>query len=36
MVPEAEFIELPGAGHMPMSDDPALTARTILQSTPPK
>lgn len=30
-IPQAEWIELPGLGHVPMSDDPALVARTILE-----
>ncbi|WP_293002275.1 alpha/beta fold hydrolase [Mycobacterium sp.] len=29
-VPGAELVMLPGVGHVPMIDDPALTARTIL------
>lgn len=29
MLPEAEWVELKGLGHMPMSDDPELVARTI-------
>ncbi|MGI8814455.1 MAG: alpha/beta fold hydrolase [Pseudonocardia sp.] len=32
-VPGAEFITLPGVGHVPMSDDPRLVARTILEMT---
>jgi pimeloyl-ACP methyl ester carboxylesterase len=29
-VPAAEFVFLPGVGHVPMIDDPALVANTIL------
>jgi pimeloyl-ACP methyl ester carboxylesterase len=29
LLPNAEWIELPGLGHLPMSDDPELVARTI-------
>jgi pimeloyl-ACP methyl ester carboxylesterase len=32
-LPGAEFVELPGVGHVPMIDDPALVSRTILQVT---
>jgi pimeloyl-ACP methyl ester carboxylesterase len=31
MVPAAEWVELKGLGHMPMSDDPELVARTITE-----
>lgn len=31
LVPQAEFITLPDVGHVPMYDDPALVARTVLQ-----
>jgi pimeloyl-ACP methyl ester carboxylesterase len=31
MLPEAEWVELKGLGHMPMSDDPELVTRTITQ-----
>ena len=31
MLPEAEWVELRGLGHMPMSDDPELVARTITE-----
>jgi pimeloyl-ACP methyl ester carboxylesterase len=31
MLPDAEWVELKGLGHMPMSDDPELVARTISQ-----
>jgi pimeloyl-ACP methyl ester carboxylesterase len=30
LLPEAEFRVLPKVGHVPMSDDPDLVARTIL------
>ncbi|WTF81335.1 hypothetical protein OG856_41385 [Streptomyces sp. NBC_01594] len=29
-IPQAEHVTLPGCGHMPMSDDPALIASVIL------
>ena len=29
MLPAAEWVELKGLGHMPMSDDPELVAQTI-------
>lgn len=32
-LPGAEFVEMPGVGHVPMIDDPALVSRTILQVT---
>lgn len=32
-IPGADFITLPGVGHVPMSDDPRLVARTILEMT---
>jgi pimeloyl-ACP methyl ester carboxylesterase len=31
MLPNAEWTELPDVGHVPMSDDPALVARTITE-----
>jgi len=31
LLPNAEWIELPGLGHLPMSDDPELVARTIAE-----
>lgn len=31
MLPAAEWVDLPGLGHVPMSDDPALVARTIIE-----
>ncbi len=33
VIPGAEFVMLPGVGHVPMSDDPRLVARTILEVT---
>jgi pimeloyl-ACP methyl ester carboxylesterase len=35
LLPDAEFVLLPGVGHVPMPDDPALVARTILEFTAP-
>ncbi|GAA4737310.1 hypothetical protein GCM10023199_13420 [Actinomycetospora chibensis] len=32
-LPGAEFIRLPGCGHVPMWDDPELVARVVLQVT---
>ncbi|WP_051472218.1 alpha/beta fold hydrolase [Patulibacter minatonensis] len=32
-LPNAELVHLPGVGHVPMFDDPALVARTILEVT---
>lgn len=32
-LPQARFVRLPGCGHVPMSDDPALVARVILQGS---
>jgi len=32
-VPGAEVVMLPGVGHVPMFDDPALVARTVLEVT---
>jgi pimeloyl-ACP methyl ester carboxylesterase len=36
-VPHARFVRLPGCGHVPMTDDPALVARVLLRgsSRPP-
>jgi pimeloyl-ACP methyl ester carboxylesterase len=31
LLPDAEWVELPGLGHVPMSDDPELVARTITE-----
>ena len=33
LLPDAEYLELPGVGHVPMADDPPLIARTILEVT---
>ena len=33
LIPGAELVPLPGLGHVPMSDDPDLVARTILDFT---
>jgi len=33
LVPSAEWRDLPGLGHMPMSDDPELVSRTIVDFT---
>jgi pimeloyl-ACP methyl ester carboxylesterase len=33
LVPGAELVELPRLGHVPMSDDPGLVARTVLEVT---
>lgn len=33
LMPQAEYLELPGVGHVPMLDDASLVARTILHST---
>ena len=33
VVPKARFVDLPGCGHVPMSDDPELVARVILETT---
>jgi pimeloyl-ACP methyl ester carboxylesterase len=32
-LPQARHVDLPGCGHVPMSDDPPLVARVILQTT---
>jgi pimeloyl-ACP methyl ester carboxylesterase len=34
-LPEAVFIRLPGCGHVPMTDDPALVARVLLLGSDP-
>jgi pimeloyl-ACP methyl ester carboxylesterase len=34
-LPQAEHVELPGCGHVPMYDDPQLVAATILEVTSP-
>jgi pimeloyl-ACP methyl ester carboxylesterase len=33
LIPGADLVPLPGAGHVPMADDPPLVARTILDFT---
>lgn len=33
LIPEANWVDLPGLGHIPVADDPALIARTILETT---
>ena len=33
LVPGAEFVRLPGCGHVPMWDDPELVAHVVLQTT---
>jgi pimeloyl-ACP methyl ester carboxylesterase len=33
LIPGAELVALPGAGHVPMCDDPALVGRTVLELT---
>jgi pimeloyl-ACP methyl ester carboxylesterase len=33
LLPSAEWVELRGLGHVPMSDDPELVARTISEFT---
>lgn len=33
LIPDADYVELEGLGHVPMVDDPALVARTILDVT---
>ncbi|MCE0764701.1 alpha/beta fold hydrolase [Pseudonocardia kujensis] len=35
LFPDAERVRLPGVGHVPMYDDPALVVRTILEVTAP-
>jgi pimeloyl-ACP methyl ester carboxylesterase len=35
VVPHATFIRLPGCGHVPMTDDPALVARVLLRGSNP-
>jgi len=32
-LPEATFVRLPGCGHVPMTDDPALVARVLLRGS---
>jgi pimeloyl-ACP methyl ester carboxylesterase len=33
ILPDAEFLQMPGIGHVPMFDDPALVSRLILEFT---
>ena len=33
LVPDAEWVTLPGVGHVPMYDDPGLVVRTVLELT---
>lgn len=33
LIPEARLVRLPGCGHVPMNDDPALVARVILDTS---
>ncbi|WP_425836649.1 alpha/beta fold hydrolase [Streptomyces fractus] len=33
VIPQARLVKLPGCGHVPMNDDPALVARVILDGT---
>jgi pimeloyl-ACP methyl ester carboxylesterase len=35
LIPHADLVPLPGLGHVPMLDDPATVARTILEFTAP-
>ena len=32
-LPQARFVLLPGCGHVPMTDDPALVARVLLEGS---
>ncbi|MFE1500641.1 alpha/beta fold hydrolase, partial [Streptomyces albidoflavus] len=32
-LPRARLVRLPGCGHVPMSDDPALVARVVLDGS---
>lgn len=34
-LPQARHIRLPGCGHVPMADDPALVARVLLEGSAP-
>jgi pimeloyl-ACP methyl ester carboxylesterase len=36
LLPEANFVLLPGCGHVPMTDDPRLVARVLLQGSAQK
>ncbi|MEU7733237.1 alpha/beta hydrolase, partial [Streptomyces griseus] len=33
VIPHARLVRLPGCGHVPMNDDPALVARVILDTS---
>lgn len=33
VIPDARLVRLPGCGHVPMNDDPALVARVILDTS---
>ncbi|WP_030041480.1 alpha/beta fold hydrolase, partial [Streptomyces resistomycificus] len=33
IIPKARLVRLPGCGHVPMNDDPALVARVILDGS---
>ena len=33
IIPRARLVRLPGCGHVPMSDDPALVARVLLDGS---
>ncbi|MGW7792940.1 alpha/beta fold hydrolase, partial [Streptomyces tricolor] len=33
LIPHARLVRLPGCGHCPMNDDPALVARVILDGS---
>jgi pimeloyl-ACP methyl ester carboxylesterase len=32
-LPQARFLSLPGCGHVPMTDDPALVAQILLEGS---
>ncbi|HET6633571.1 MAG TPA: alpha/beta hydrolase, partial [Streptomyces sp.] len=32
LMPHADLVRLPGCGHVPMNDDPALVARVVLDT----
>jgi pimeloyl-ACP methyl ester carboxylesterase len=33
LIPDADLVPMPGVGHVPMSDDPDMVSRTILETT---